>query len=1359
MYSDPNFINKLDKSRDDIYRTTKQVNGQPNPAYEATWKPRVNIWGPYSAPATPSNTSGKTVEINGVVYHEGDTGYEEAKKKADEAFKPYQKDNGSTAQPPYKVSTGPVATPQIPTVDVQKKVGDIDIWANPTDINGNRLPASVNLDEDPKISFKRPTNDDSDIENIKPVETDSDQSSLKSDAQTSTNFMDLFPKDPDDARYNNLSSADQKKFDQSLIGKQSSRQQRRHYKNWFNEKYANDQKPKTFFEQQGIKTGLFDTAKNIFPAITSTAQYFNDKAKQRDYDNWFRNQKFSKQAAVVPQSTSGLHGNYAVTGSSYGKFRYPEMGFTNEGRYFNNPGLKVAASGGIIDEELYLPSDEIQIEQPTPSPNDITSTTNVENPPKKHTASKGVNPMAQQTWNDFSSAFKGVSNLGIWGDKKHQSRVSDHNTGDALDIGITNTNMGNQIAQKLINEAAERNIKYLIFNRRIWSPSKGWETYTPNASNGNNPHTSHVHVSFYRPQGGEVDQGTSDINISNWDHYNPGNIHIGDFAKSYGAKAGRKDGNGRVAIFPDMKTGLKAMEDLIFGPGYINLSVEQARNRWVNGDSGVFTNSSPYIVSALGGNKLLKDLNREERKKLVSEFIKWEDRKVYNKLLSQNLVFENGGSIDNTIPNNMKIRITGAPNQKMAYGGQSGYGFDLGQRNTYSAMSQNPYEESSNTLQPVPREEANIEAEEGETVYGDLDKDGQREHMVIGGKKHSQGGTPLNVPTGSFIYSDTKKMKIKDKDILKFFGMPSSGSYTPAEIAKKYDINRYKAILADPYADGIKKRTAELMIKGAEKKLAYLAFIQEEMKGFPQGIPEVAKEVLGGNQQPAPNRPQAPLEPEEESTESPEQQNPEEEQMEQQPPMMYGGEGYYNYGGAYIPNYGMAYGGIPYADEGLEVTDDDPSKKKKYKLKDKEIEAEYTKVIPPGYVPYPGQPGLYWIPGKPGTITPGKTVKKAVPGGKAGKSWENWIINQLKNGVSIDELVKQGHGTKAGLSKYSSYYVPPTTTPGTDDQYLYTEDEPKPETPKWTCNPSGEGVIPVDPDSPIASSAVLYDSKEKAEAVCIKKKNNNDDGGGGGNSSMMSIGDYPMYTSQFMVGPKKYHPYAKPLDQYIPLPAYLDPSQELAANAALATTMSRGYTGSPAQYMAQANAAQMNAINNAANILGRYGNQNAAIANQYSPLQTNIMNTAMQYEADRADKLHYNENMYDKEYRNTLRKYLSDYDKLRKGQKTYNVKKALLNATNPYYNLIDTPNGAAIQMKPGVNAYNTVIGPGSVGGSNQQANYMKRLDELVSSKKYSDPQIKWILDREFPNSSSSSNSSMNAWNQAYINAMSGDSQD
>lgn len=151
------------------------------------------------------------------------------------------------------------------------------------------------------------------------------------------------------------------------------------------------------------------------------------------------------------------------------------------------------------------------------------------------------------------------------------------------------------------------------------------------------------------------------------------------------------------------------------------------------------------------------------------------------------------------------------------------------------------------TLSPVPREEANIEAEKNETIVYP-DKDGMLAHAKIGGKRHAQGGTPLNVPDGSFVFSDFRGMNIKNKELLKnIFNMNTNKAVTPADIAKRYEINYYKEVLKDPWADPMDKKTAQLMIENNMRKLGQLALIQEGMKGFPDGIPDIALPLMGSD--------------------------------------------------------------------------------------------------------------------------------------------------------------------------------------------------------------------------------------------------------------------------------------------------------------------------------------------------------------------------------------------------------------------------------------------------------------------------------------------------------------------------------
>lgn len=148
------------------------------------------------------------------------------------------------------------------------------------------------------------------------------------------------------------------------------------------------------------------------------------------------------------------------------------------------------------------------------------------------------------------------------------------------------------------------------------------------------------------------------------------------------------------------------------------------------------------------------------------------------------------------------------------------------------------------TLSPVPREDSNLEAEKGERVITDLNRDGIPENYKVGGKKHYNGGTPLSLPDQSFIFSDDKKkLGIKDPEILKEFGIDSKKGtkvYTPADIAKKYDLNTFKKILLDPNSTKMQINTAEKMISNFNIKLGKLALVQESIKGFPEGVPNVA---------------------------------------------------------------------------------------------------------------------------------------------------------------------------------------------------------------------------------------------------------------------------------------------------------------------------------------------------------------------------------------------------------------------------------------------------------------------------------------------------------------------------------------
>lgn len=190
----------------------------------------------------------------------------------------------------------------------------------------------------------------------------------------------------------------------------------------------------------------------------------------------------------------------------------------------------------------------------------------------------------------------------------------------------------------------------------------------------------------------------------------------------------------------------------------------------------------------------------------------------------------------------VKIRIESAPNQ-MKFGGQSGYGLDLGWRKFYTDMSKTTADNYTDSMSEDKSADAPfpvIEAEGGETFIRP-EEDGSVSFFKLNGKRHSEGGIPLNeeqVSSGipgvpSFMFSDTPKLKIKNAEILEAFGIPKKlwkKGVTPAEISKKFPLNQWNAILKDINSDDYQKSTAQKMINKNTKMLAKLGMIQEAMK-------------------------------------------------------------------------------------------------------------------------------------------------------------------------------------------------------------------------------------------------------------------------------------------------------------------------------------------------------------------------------------------------------------------------------------------------------------------------------------------------------------------------------------------------
>lgn len=752
------------------------------------------------------------------------------------------------------------------------------------------------------------------------------------------------------------------------------------------------------------------------------------------------------------------------------------------------------------------------------------------------------------------------------------------------------------------------------------------------------------------------------------------------------------------------------------------------------------------------------------------------DQMVVNK----GMFAQYGGSLLND-KETMKIRIINGP-KKMAYGGQANWGLDLNSSKVYDDMPDNPYGSINTSIKEVPREEANIEAEGGETVYADVDGDGGLEHMKINGKRHTQGGVPLNVPEGSFIFSDTKKMKIKSKTVLEMFGLnPKSDGYTPAEIAKRYDINKYKAIVEDPNTDEVSKSTAELMIKNYKKKLAYLSLLQESMKDFPQGIPDVAREgglpdnVIQEIEQSIAEKSGG------EQMLNEEEQGYGEQQESNQEEMM---EPSYQGGGAFNP---------------LGISPENLAMLQQMNMDDTERRLAANKNIPAGWTRNDdGSLVRNAAPG-PDVVTSGtgqfadssdpeyatflslldKYDTKAIPGKKhinklSGEDAKQFArlatkfgFNRAAKGTDKGYSVSQGstpgyifaNGDKNG--GFFGGYTPEmyerlvaedalgadkvatmspldirkeyfkqlgVNTAGLDlnnPKKLYTNKKffkdsfyPKfierfakasyrPEMGddmqigaehfdsfKATPRPVGQELLgyickgldankkPIIQTSSYMDNAALLaagasTTPSVAAAKCVEKPEEIVPNKPGENKPYNPRFGYmtPDVVNMGVAAlnsPKKYLPYMAQYNATLPEATFKDPNRELAANAEQAYIMSQALSnvaGGPGNYMTNISAIQGKAAENAANILGRYQNDNVGIANYFAPLRSDIMNKQKLYNAERVNELWKGNAIANQQYDNSKNAYRNNLARTFGQAWNNRMNLGLTNAVNPMYNI------------------------------------------------------------------------------------------
>jgi hypothetical protein len=540
------------------------------------------------------------------------------------------------------------------------------------------------------------------------------------------------------------------------------------------------------------------------------------------------------------------------------------------------------------------------------------------------------------------------------------------------------------------------------------------------------------------------------------------------------------------------------------------------------------------------------------------------------------------------------------------------------------------------TMAPIKDiSKANVEVEKDEVIMTD-NGDGIPETYVAGGKRHSEGGTPLNLPDDSFIYSDTRSMRLKDPEILKMFGK-KGGSYTPAELAKQYDINKYRQILQDPNSDAIDKKTAELMIRNYTMKLGGLALAQEGKKAFPQGIPKVAEpfmEAMGikeedlmptyQSQMPQQQDEEEPINAPEEEMAQQEMMAPQDQMMmdpsmmampDMQAPMAAYGMAMGGYSMPFAPDY--KYGGLYKAIEGVSM---DPLE---------EVDPYEGGKTQAGSKTPTGKSNAYSAANEPADVHLGKWEKlipgiKSMSDAQAQKAMYEWSLANDPDAIkamwidsgltaqglrdpNLKRLTKNGTGVfdpatlddPAVLAALERAYVdgkfgrrqlhakPPKTA------------EVKAEEPKVTAEePETKIEIKTEPGKQQINRPDLFTMPMAPQPRVVPAEWTSPD--------IMNF--YGALKDRNSL--RQYFPWAAPVDMEEMEPTYLDPTRELAQQSEDANIASQAlamFTG-PKAYSSRASQIQGQGAKQAANTLSRYNNANVGIANQFEQANVGIRN-------------------------------------------------------------------------------------------------------------------------------------------------------
>lgn len=531
------------------------------------------------------------------------------------------------------------------------------------------------------------------------------------------------------------------------------------------------------------------------------------------------------------------------------------------------------------------------------------------------------------------------------------------------------------------------------------------------------------------------------------------------------------------------------------------------------------------------------------------------------------------------------------------------------------------------TLKPVEREDSNLEAELGEFIVTDTMATGFPETYVVGGSRHSSGGTPLNLPDNSFVFSRDKSMAIKNEEIQEEFNKPfRKKGWLPADIAKKYDINEYRKVLADPNSDKIQRETAEDMIKNYNEKLGKLALVQESMKGFDSGIPFISIPYLESMGIDPANLVNNGNPDEAEVADSDEEEIPEKKMGGEMkikitglPKLQKGGQKEPIYSKTQLANMqklkALGYNvGVPETVNDVKGAVDKIQKK----LGDVYGRKDWSS---PELFPDFAKRASWYLKDNP-NFDPKKEKDVAA-------------FQQAYN----DKLVGMGLDPELAVDKKF----------GERTYSIYDLNKPEVKQPSFIPSPNMQ-TAPAD----LNFQGNINEVQANQNTPFWTQDVINTAG---------AFGDLQRL--------KKYMPWQASPNTILPEATYYDPTRELAANAEQANISAQalGAFSGPQQLSSRLSSVQGQGLANAANILGKYNNLNVGIANQNNATQTDIINQANANKANAATALYDKTISVNDKFDNATRALRGNLRQSFVNAWTNRGKTQSLNAMNKQYNV------------------------------------------------------------------------------------------